>query len=48
MNRHLHSILFGVWAMQPEAARAYLPQVLGMIKGTTPTLSMDQLRAMRA
>lgn len=47
MNRHLHSILFGVWAMQPEAARAYLPEVLGMLKGAVPALSMDQIRAMR-
>lgn len=48
MSRHLHSVLFGIWAMQPEAARAYLPQVMNLLNGTGRTLSMDQLRDMRA
>jgi len=48
MSRTLHSILHGLWAMHPQGAQAWQPQVLGMLRGEQVKLSKEQVRLMRA
>lgn len=49
MQRHLHSILYGQWAMLPEAAQAHMPYVLNLLKGgSMPTPTKEQLQTARA
>lgn len=48
MTGLLHSIFAGVWAMEPSRVLEHLPQLKGLLTGTTPVLTPEQLEALRA
>lgn len=48
MNRNLHSLLFGIWAIRPEYAIAYTPQVLNLLRGERGPIDPKELEALRA
>lgn len=48
MTGLLHSIFAGVWAMEPSRVLEHLPQLKGLLTGTTQVLSAEQLEALRA
>lgn len=45
MRSLLHQLAFGIWAMRPEAAEAYMPQVFDVMSGVRPVMTESRKEA---